>query len=381
MSKKLRDYCRWNWLNRVKTFLDENPGTIDITSEDGAYLRLAISHNSPEMLETLLAYFVASLPEDTSSQDYASAMHKMIEVFDDYIDFEDLSPEIRNVIHKYLPSLEEKALIEAAEKGELELVIELYTYYPLVIKEVLEAAASQEQDRIIEAIASMAETNKKRAIILRDAGDIYSQLGKFDKSSEFYKKAIEVDPSYYIAKLHHANLIEKHFCTDQTFDLVMAREAEAHYQAVIKQAPKYSCAYKKLGTLYLIWREHDEQHSKELAEKTYNAYVKAIECKVPKLKYDSLYAEIEHLAHEFGDLELAKTSITIKDARLKAIIASIIAHDRDGCSIEDTATIVEEDALYEDDGNMDRDLEHFTLSSLGGIALSGAEVAINDEAP
>jgi hypothetical protein len=116
MFSTLRDYCRWNLDQKVKDYLAAHPD-ISITDESGGCVRLAVSHESPKMLETLLKHFKKSLPENEQSREYTISMNKMFSIFEEHINFEDLSVEIKNVLQKYIPSIVRKCLVEAAEEG------------------------------------------------------------------------------------------------------------------------------------------------------------------------------------------------------------------------------------------------------------------------
>jgi len=363
MFSQLYDYCRWNWVQEAKAYLAKTPG-ITITNEDGICVRLAVSNNSPEMLELLFAYFKASLPQDKRAHEYAVSMQKMVDVFQEYIDFGDLSYDIINIIHIYLPNVVEKELIEAAEAGNTQKVKELYPYFPDITKDLLSVAVVQEQESIIDTLASIAKTGKKKAMVLCDAADLCANYNnQLEKISKYYEESIKACPDYFIAHLHYANHLQRQFCTDTRFEYEIAKKAELHYKIVIEHAPKYSCAYKKLGILYQIWSEHDPIHSKELAKKAFDSYVRAIEYKIEKLQYSLLYLEIEHLIKKWGDFEL---TIPINDTYLNQILKPCMI-DLDvssSSSFDDIQSILEEDIGYEE-WDMDYDLESSLVPVIG----------------
>ncbi len=365
MFDKLRDYCRWNMSDQVQEYLSQNFGLL-VTEEDGVCIRLAISNNSPEILETLLHYFVKSLPQNKQSSEHAAAMQVMVDIFDEYIDLEDLSPEIIKVIYHFLPIIIEKALLEAVESGNTTIVKELYPYFPESTKDILKAAIKEDKFEIIDTLVSMAINPKDAAKILCNAADISSDYSNAENTIKLYESSIELLPKYFIAHLHYANYLQKQYCDDTNFDSSIAEVAKTHYEYVISALPKYTCAYKKLGMLYQICSEHDSDNANELANKAFDAYAKAIEYKTEKLQYNSVYLAIEQLIEKFGFFD---AKIVIQDTKLKEILstASSSSDSRDSSILSiETLPMIYEDTEYEE-CFMDDDLEAQTSSEEDSI--------------
>jgi tetratricopeptide (TPR) repeat protein len=355
MFSTLRDYCRWNLDHKVKECLDAHPDIL-ITDENGACLRLAISHKSPKMLEALLKHFKNSLPTNGQSREYTIAMNKMFSIFEDYIDFEDLSVEIKNVLQKYLPSVVRKCLVEASENGDSETIRELYPNFKAAAKDLLSAAVEQEQDEVIETIASMAETDKQKAMIFRNAADMYSKYDKSEKTIALYKKSIDACSDYLTSHLHYANYLQRQFCNDINFDVEKTQEAESCYLKAIDINPAYSSTHKNLGNLYKAWSQYDLIRSKDLAQQAVYSYIQAIECK-GGLHYHSVYSDIGGLIHNFDDAELLAISSSINDSKLRDMLAPTTHVDRDSASQESSHATVERDFIYEEDASDDDEIE------------------------
>lgn len=379
MFATLRDHCNKNRPQKVTQCLQENPD-LSVTEEDGICIRLAIARNSSEIFETLIQHFQNSLPEDRTSPGHAAAMKQICDIFEEYVDFVDLSHEMQMTVAILLPNIAESGLMEAVgvrEPNGLETIMALYpilsTTNKTLLQDLLKEAVSSEKDSVIDALAEMGGiTNKQKAMILCKAADLYSDYDNYEKTPLFYKKAMVACHDYFIPQLHYANYLQRQFCNEVAFSPENALEAESHYKTVTKHAPKYSCAHKKLGILYQIWSDTESEHNADntaaaaLAKKAIDSYIMAIENKVKSLHYDSLYSEIEYLARKYGFHNLEKTLPNpITDHKLQALIEQI---DRQGSSSaasattrpEDMYSVAEEDVEYEE-FYMDDDLE--SLSS------------------
>ena len=403
MFQQLRGHCKHNNPHKVKALLDANP-CIDLTEDDGApiLLTLALYNNdndekrakSTQILEYLLQYFRASLPEDNRSHEYSAPMHRMLAIFDEYIDFEDLSPEMREIICDYLPLVAKKGLMDRAANGDIDIVRELYPHFQDATHEILETATTHTVDVVIDAVAGMQATPKQTAMIFCDAADLYSKSGKLEKAQSFYAKAIEADPHHITSYLHFANMIAAHLHTSgTTFDPGDATKAEDCYNKVIEYNPQYSCAHKKLGILYQTWSQHNIDNKQELEIKALESYIRAIECKNLKLQYDTLYTEITHLVltniHHPNVQEIISNSSTYNDARLQRELAALeslrqnpdasdtISHPSSGSEDGGVSSLLDEDIEYEE-WDMDRDLDSSNTSErsfIGHHADSFVDIA------
>ena len=266
MFSTLRDYCRWNLDQKVKEYLAAHPD-ISITDENGGCLLLAMSHESSKMLETLLKHFKKSLPDNEQSREYTISMNKMFSIFEEHVDFEDLSAEIKNVLQKFIPSIVRKCLVEAAEEGDVKTIRELYPKFKDVTKDLLSAAIQQEQDEVIETLANLVSTSKQKARIFCIAADMYSKYDKSEKTIALYKKSIVICSSYLTSHVHYANYLQRHFCNDINFDIEKTQEAESHYIEAININSEYSSAHKNLGNLYKAWSPYDLTHSSDIGQK------------------------------------------------------------------------------------------------------------------
>ena len=392
MFKQLRGHCKHNNPHKVKVLLDANPG-IDVTEDDGApiLLTLALYNNdndekrtkSTQILEYLLQYFRASLPEDHRSNEYSAPMHRMLAIFDEYIDFEDLSPEMREIICDYLPLVAKKGLMDRAANGDIDIVRELYPHFQDVTNEILETATTHTVDVVVDAVADMQATKKQTAMIFCDAADLYSKSGKLEKAQSFYVKAIKADPHHIMSYLHFANMIAAHLYTSgTTFDPGDATKAEDCYNKVIEYNQQYSCAHKKLGILYQTWSQHNIDNKQEFEIKALESYIRAIECKNPKLQYDALYHEITHLIltniHHPKVQEIISNNSTYNDARLQQELVALgtsrqnpdtldaISHPSSGSEDGGISSLLDEDIEYEE-WDMDRDLDSSNTSELSFI--------------
>lgn len=368
----LVDYCSRNLPEKVRVLLEVNPG-IDLAQEDCACIRLAIARNSPEILRDLLTYFNATIPAPDTS-----AHHKMIVAFDEYIDLEDLSSEIREIIRDHLPLVARKGLIDRAANGDIEIVRELYPYFQDATDEIIETAISHEQDAVIAIVAGMVATDRQKSMIFCNSADLYSKSGKLEKAQGFYEKAIAADHSHITSYLHCANMIATYLCAAGTLDSAAAIKAEEYYNRVLEYNPQYSCAHKKLGILYQRWSQYETTHKQELEIKALESYVRAIECKNPKLQYDTLYHEITHLV--LGNIDHPKVQGIISksnpyhDSRLQEELASLEQLSRQSVGVSDitysgsedggVSSLLDEDIEYEE-WDMDRDLDSSNTSEMG----------------
>ncbi|MES2215383.1 MAG: hypothetical protein V4485_05170 [Pseudomonadota bacterium] len=382
MFSDLRTYCRWNCPKEVKDLLDDNPGK-DITKDDDGLMciRLAISRDSPEMLDALLKYFRASLPEDRGSEAYNISVHSMLSTFREHVDLEDLSPAMKSVVHAYLPEVMVQGLIDAIANGDTQSVQELYLSTPIAVtQDILEAVTSYEQDTIIDVIAGMADSRRKTSMIFCDTADLYSKSGKLEKAQSFYEKAITADPSHITSYLHLANMIASHLYSTGDFAHGGVEKAEGYYKKVLEYNFKYSCAHKKLGILYQKWSQSDSGNKQELEIKALESYVRAVEFKNPKLQYDALYHEITHLArtniHHPKVQGIISKSSTYHDSRLQeelaslervsrqSVVASDITYSANGSEDGGVSSLLDEDIEYEE-WDMDRDLDSSNASESG----------------
>jgi len=386
MFEQLYNYCRWDWPDKTQEYLEKNPGVLDVTEDECICIRLAISNGSSSMLEDLLKYLTDSLPRDQRSRESSAMRQKVFDAFEEHIDFADLPSEMKPVINRYLPEVVMNGLVYAAASGDIGSIRELYQYCENSrMEEVLASAISNQQDDVVEALSEMALTDRKKAIVFRNAADMYIKDGKPEKAYVFYEKAIAIDSSYQTAYFHYANSIVSHFCRYEDFSKDMALKAESYYNEVTSRDQRYSSAHKKLGILYQLWSQQAFAHRQECEIKALNSYVKAIECKKAIIKYDSVYSEITHLIlRNISSTEVQKILARqdIQDKKLQDDLRVI--SEAKSLSLEDASVrsseaslydILEEDAEYED-WSMDSDFNELS-ERLTAVNLAGAS-AEND---
>lgn len=193
MFSTLVDYCNWDWAEDVEKLLETTHG-VDITQKECECIRLAIARNSPVILKSLLEYFNSSTSTEIQRSKIGDAFHE-------YIDFEDLSLEMMQIVSKYLPFVAQAALIDRAANDDVDTVRILYQYFPEAENDILEVVVSHEAYNVMDLIAQVQVSESEKAMVYCDIADILSRNGMYGKSYEFYGKAITADPSYIIYSL------------------------------------------------------------------------------------------------------------------------------------------------------------------------------------
>jgi tetratricopeptide (TPR) repeat protein len=87
-----------------------------------------------------------------------------------------------------------------------------------------------------------AESDPQNFAAQMKAGDMYAQIGRFDKAVEFYKRGILVNPSNFQANIVLANAL---------FDSQKFEEAEGYYAKALQIDPKDVNARTDLGTTFV----------------------------------------------------------------------------------------------------------------------------------
>ena len=120
--------CRRNRIDQIKKILAENPDSIDVVYMNGYYFRFAISHNSVEMLNTLLQYFTdTKLQGSERDLDYKSAKYQLHNILQDVFDSSYPSAEIEEILSKYISTNEgeENDTDREADLAEFDDLLEL----------------------------------------------------------------------------------------------------------------------------------------------------------------------------------------------------------------------------------------------------------------
>lgn len=94
----------------------------------------------------------------------------------------------------------------------------------------------------IGEVLSAAEQQPDNFVTQMKAGDLYAQIGKFDKAIEFYKKGISLRPNDVQANLVLANAY---------FDAGQFDDAGGVYTRVLEADPKNIAARTDLGTTFV----------------------------------------------------------------------------------------------------------------------------------
>ena len=123
------------------------------------------------------------------------------------------------------------------------------------------------------------------------AGDMYAQIGKFDKAVEFYKRGIALDGENLQANVVLANAL---------FDSQRFEEAEVYYAKALQIDPRNVNALTDLGTTFVERKEPD--YDRAILE-----YKKALQID-PKSSTTIYYLGIAHLRK--GERQEAERTLT-----------------------------------------------------------------------
>ena len=106
---KLSGYCRWSMHDEVLEFLNSHTD-IDITYNNGQFFEASICNKNNVMLKILINYYEKNnLRDDPESHSYKFAKLKLINIFREIEESNDLSPDVRNIIGSYLPEYNESS--------------------------------------------------------------------------------------------------------------------------------------------------------------------------------------------------------------------------------------------------------------------------------
>ena len=189
LHRKLYDYCRLKKLSNVQEVLQNN-SQLNVMYENGDLFMFAGKHKNLEMFNTLVEYYKSSNPNSQSVVHY-----KLSQVCQNIQDTYVLSEEMEQALDQYTSEFRHQDWLN--EKFAL-------------VKEAVEYG----QYNLIDTIASLMETNAKKAVIYRKAANNMGATVCHDTSQEYI---------------------------DQIID---------YYTKAIELNPKYSCAHKSLGYFY-----------------------------------------------------------------------------------------------------------------------------------
>jgi tetratricopeptide (TPR) repeat protein len=89
---------------------------------------------------------------------------------------------------------------------------------------------------------SAADAEPQNFAAQMKAGDMYAQIGRFEKAVEFYKRGVVINPSNFQANVVLANAL---------FDSQKFEEAEAYYAKALQINPNDANARTDLGTTFV----------------------------------------------------------------------------------------------------------------------------------
>ena len=104
--KVLYSYCCWGSLERIKALLKEYQ-YIDVTYDEGSYLRIAMEKGDYEILDILLSHYeLTQLTAKPGTTEYQVAKHKLQVVLDNILEVIDVDKAILERINPYITSPE-----------------------------------------------------------------------------------------------------------------------------------------------------------------------------------------------------------------------------------------------------------------------------------
>jgi hypothetical protein len=123
INGNLCDYCRWNDNRGVASLLAKHRD-LDLTVDEGIYFRLAIKHNNPAMLKTLLKYYENEKltksdkeknEEYKQSDEYKAAKYQLKKIFEEAEERFNISPEMQEIIAPYVATDEGLLLLKVKQ--------------------------------------------------------------------------------------------------------------------------------------------------------------------------------------------------------------------------------------------------------------------------
>lgn len=94
----------------------------------------------------------------------------------------------------------------------------------------------------VTATLSAADNEPQSFAAQMKAGDMYAQIGRFEKAIEYYKRGVVINPSNFQANVVLANAL---------FDSQQFEEAEAYYSKALQINPNDANARTDLGTTFV----------------------------------------------------------------------------------------------------------------------------------
>lgn len=94
----------------------------------------------------------------------------------------------------------------------------------------------------VTATLGRADSEPQNFAAQMEAGDMYAQIGRFEKAVEYYKRGVVINPANFQANVVLGNAL---------FDSQQFEEAEAYYAKAVKINPKDANALTDLGTTFV----------------------------------------------------------------------------------------------------------------------------------
>lgn len=376
MIEQLKLYCIRTNLVKVKEILASDT-KIDITDENCLCIRHAIANKSTEILRALLKYYSDQEIKHGHEERkrIADDLNHLLSLITDDKDFSSgLTPEMMDIVIEYAPWLAEAAFLNSVDYFKEDTFRYLYPNFKKlkydILEEVINSFAYEAIDslayKIVETIAQMEPTNNDKAILYCDIGDLFNRIGCYEKAIIYYEKAITADSDYINTYIHYANSIVERICLTQNYIEDDLLKAEEYYKKTIEKKPEYSSAFKKLGILYKELSEYkalDIKSKEQFEIKALKAYIDAIKTKSAKIKYESVYKEVESIISKYSENEEVKkiTSEEVVGKRLNELFLrtklgeKLLVKSSEDEILEILQDMALEDLEYEET-SMDRDL-------------------------
>ncbi len=106
----------------------------------------------------------------------------------------------------------------------------------------------------VTATLTTADSEPQNFAAQMQAGDMYAQIGRFEKAVEYYKRGVVINPSNFQANVVLGNAL---------FDSQQFEEAEAYYSKALQINPNDANARTDLGTTFVERPKPDYQRAIE----------------------------------------------------------------------------------------------------------------------
>lgn len=232
------------------------------------------------------------------------------------------------------------------------------------IREAISYAFSDESsiygEDVITKIAEYGNTFRQRAIVYCYAGDCCLKALNMNDAISYYDDAIRTDSKYVALHLHRARAYVVFGCELSSYSRNIAEAAQTCYRNALHIRPRYALIHKLLGELYQKMSERDPAYMQKLELDAVDSYIRALEDKSEKVKYEFLYERVRVLLWKNRDHERALSIVNdvhlYSDKRLRDLLADLtqVQPNCEECSEErsiDTWSIDESAERIFDDSN------------------------------